>query len=419
MNQAILVGVEIKSRETPQWTIEHSLEELSELARTAGVKVIERLTQAREKPDPRTYIGKGKVAELKAIIEETDATIVLTDDELTPAQSKNLEKELNVKILDRTGLILDIFASRAQTAEAQLQVELAQLEYMMPRLTNMWTHLSRMGGGIGTKGPGEKQLETDKRLVRKRITLIKKKLEQVQQSRDLRRKKRKEVPVICGALTGYTNAGKSTILNQLTNAEVLAEDKLFATLDPTSRRFQLPTNQETVLTDTVGFLQKLPHQLVKAFYSTLEEVTEADYLVHVCDVSHPNLEGMLDTTKSIIKSLKADNIPMVYVFNKIDKVAKPNQVKKSLDQYEPKIFISALDKDGIDQLIVAINDLLESYQEDMSFNVPYNKMDIVHMIHQYGNVNDIKYDNDFIRIQATINRLKGERLLNQLYSHSK
>ena len=279
----------------------------------------------------------------------------------------------------------------------------------------MWTHLSRLGGGIGTKGPGEKQLETDKRLVRKRISFIKRKLDQIQKNRVLRRKKRKEVPVICGALTGYTNAGKSTILNQLTHSKVFVEDKLFATLDPTSRRFKLPNNQETILTDTVGFLQKLPHQLVKAFFSTLEEVTDADYLLNVCDVSHPNFQAMLDTTESIIKSLHADSIPMIYIFNKIDKVAKPNQVKKCLKKYQPQLFISALEKDGILSLINSINDLLESYQEDMSFSIPYNQMDIVHMIYQHGHVHDIEYENNFIRLRATINRLKGERLLNQLY----
>ena len=411
---AISIGVEIKSKDT-LWAIEYSLEELSELAKTADIDVVYRMTQARETPHPKYYVGTGKLEEIKSILKETQATILLTDDELSPIQSKNLEKELNVKILDRTGLILEIFSLRAQTAEAQLQVELAQLDYMLPRLTRMWTHLSRLGGGIGTKGPGEKQLETDKRLVRKRISFIKRKLDQIQKNRVLRRKKRKEVPVICGALTGYTNAGKSTILNQLTHSKVFVEDKLFATLDPTSRRFKLPNNQETILTDTVGFLQKLPHQLVKAFFSTLEEVTDADYLLNVCDVSHPNFQAMLDTTESIIKSLHADSIPMIYIFNKIDKVAKPNQVKKCLKKYQPQLFISALEKDGILSLINSINDLLESYQEDMSFSIPYNQMDIVHMIYQHGHVHDIEYENNFIRLRATINRLKGERLLNQLY----
>jgi GTPase len=419
MTIAISVGVEIKSREQALWTIEHSLDELSELARTANIEVVHRITQARETPHTKFYIGTGKLEEIKEVLEETKATVLLTDDELSPLQSRTLETELKVKILDRTALILDIFAARAQTAEAQLQVELAQLGYLAPRLTRMWTHLSRISGGIGTKGPGEKQLETDKRLVKKRVTLLKKKLDQVQKSRDLRRKKRKEVPVICGALIGYTNAGKSTILNQVTSSKVLAEDKLFATLDPTSRRFVLPNNQETVITDTVGFLQKLPHQLVKAFFSTLEEVTEADYLLQVIDASHPNLEGMLATTKTIIESLKAENIPMIYIFNKMDKVAKPNAVKKLLKDYEPKLFVSALEKDGVENIVTAISDLLETYQADMSFCIPYNQMDIVNMVHKYGQVHDVKYDPDAIRIKVTINRFKGERLMNQLYSHSK
>ena len=418
MSKAILVGIDLQSQETPLWTIEHSLEELSELARTADIEVVGQLTQLRNTPHRKHYIGSGKLEELKDFIKEKEATIILTDDELSPMQSRTLEKECEIKILDRTGLILDIFAARAQTAEAQLQVELAQLEYMLPRLTRMWTHLSRLGGGIGTRGPGEKQLETDKRLVRKRITFIKKKLEQVQSSRILRRKKRKEVPVVCGALAGYTNAGKSTILNKITEASVLAEDKLFATLDPTSRRFKLPNNQETILTDTVGFIQKLPHQLVKAFFSTLEEVTEADYIIHVVDVSHPNLSGMLSTTESIIKSLHADNIPMLYVFNKIDRVAKPNKIKKELEALQPQIFISALEKNGIQSLLNAINDMLESYQEEMAFSIPYNQMDIVNLIYQYGQVLDIQYDNDYIKMKAIINRIKGARIINQLYKET-
>jgi GTP-binding protein HflX len=415
-NKTILVGVDLDDPKA-SWSCLDSLEELKDLADTAGLETVEIVSQARTSVHPKHYVGKGKVDELKTLVEEHCAGVLIADDELSPVQHKHLEAELNIKVLDRTSLILDIFSQRAQTYEAQLQIELAQLEYLLPRLTRLWTHLSRQAGGIGSRGPGETQLESDKRQIRKKITTLKKKLEKVQQHRVTQRKTRADLPIISVALVGYTNAGKSTLMNRLTKANVLAEDKLFATLDPTSRHFQLDEGDHIVITDTVGFIQKLPHHLVNAFYSTLEEVTHADIILHVIDASHPNLDGILNTSSEIIESLHAKETPMLYVFNKWDGVKKPNTTLATLKEYSPQICISVLKDPDITPLLSHLQDMINSYKEEMTLRIPYNRMDIMNLLHKYGNVKDTQYDSDIL-VTVHINRIIGEKLMNQLHSGS-
>jgi GTPase len=409
----IAIGIELKRSKHEGISQEDSMKELAELANTANLDVKEQFIQQRQSPAQGTYIGKGKIQELKLYVKENDIKCVLTDDELTPAQSKFLEKELNVKVMDRTGLILEIFSMRAQTYEAQLQVELAQLNYLRPRLTRLWTHLSRLGGGIGTKGPGETQLESDKRQLARRVSLIKTKLKKIQADRHLRRKKRQEMPILTGAIVGYTNAGKSTLLNRVTNSKVLAENKLFATLDPTSRQCIISKINYIVFTDTVGFIQKLPTHLIKAFYSTLEEVTQADFILHVVDASHPNILEFIKTSQSIIKNLNANNKPILYIFNKWDLVSKPNLLKKQLDEFRPNLFMSAKFSD-LSEFEESILDLLAPLKKTLTYFIPYNRMDIVNLFHKYGDVNDIKYL-DKIQINVSINEAISDKIISQLY----
>lgn len=409
---AIIVGVDTHS--DSMWSSADSLTELAELSKTAGVTVIERFSQVRHAPHTNFYVGKGKLEEIAIFCTQEKVEVLIVDDELTPNQQRTIEETLKtVKVLDRTRLILDIFASRALTYEAQLQVELAQLEYMLPRLTRMWTHLSRLGGGIGTRGPGEKQLEVDKRQVRKKMSFIKEKLEKVQMQRDIRRAKRHQTPILSGVIVGYTNAGKSTLMNQLTQANVLAEDKLFATLDPTTRQFKLPNNEHIILSDTVGFIQKLPHKLVNAFYSTLEEVTYADFILHVIDASHPNVIGMIDTSLSLIKSLHADHIPQVFVFNKTDAIQKINACKEMLQDFKPSVYISAIEKKGFTELFEEMMKLIEGYQDTIPFHIPYSRMDVVNLLHQHGKIIEQRYEND-IFLNVYINKTKANRIMNML-----
>ena len=306
--QAILVGME-SPEVTPEETAS-SLEELARLADTAGADVLLQLTQRRGRPDAATFLGRGKAEELASFCRSLGAGLVIFDRELSAAQARNLESVTGVRIIDRTQLILDIFARRARTREGKLQVELAQLNYLLPRLVGRGTELSRLGGGIGTRGPGETKLEVDRRRIRKRIAELNEAIRDVQKHRELLRRSRKEIPVPLAALVGYTNAGKSTILKKLTGAQVLVEDKLFATLDPTTRRVVLPNNEVVLLTDTVGFIRNLPHHLVAAFRATLEEVVEADLLLHVVDASHPDLEGQMEAVERVLESL--DNCETLY-----------------------------------------------------------------------------------------------------------
>ncbi|MEJ5221190.1 MAG: GTPase HflX [Tepidiforma sp.] len=314
-DRAILVAAEVPGALLPA---DESLNELAELARTAGAEVVARFTQRVDHPHPATYIGSGKVQEVTEAVRQHGANVVIFDDELSPSQQRNLERALGVKVIDRTALILDIFATRARTREGRLQVELAQHQYLLPRLAGQWSHLERMEGAIGTRGPGETQIETDRRLIRNRIAKIRRDLEEVRTQRELyrRRRARNNVPVV--ALVGYTNAGKSTLMRALSGADVLAEDKLFATLDPVTRRISLPSGEVVLLTDTVGFIQKLPTGLVAAFRATLEELEDADLLLHVVDIAHPNAYQHVQTVEATLRDLGVHEKPQLIALNKVD-----------------------------------------------------------------------------------------------------
>ena len=314
--RVILVAVSLQGQDD----VDSSLDELAELASTAGAETVGRLVQSREAVHPGTYIGKGKIEELKDLIWELEATGVICDDELSPAQMKNLQDQLDVKVMDRTLVILDIFAGRASTSEGKIQVELAQLKYRQTRLTGFGTSMSRLGGGIGTRGPGEKKLEIDRRLIKNRIAQLRRELDDVVRHRELTREQRKKSGIPVAAIVGYTNAGKSTLLNKLTDAGILAEDKLFATLDPTTRSLKLPSTQEVLLTDTVGFIKKLPHHLIDAFRSTLEEAKFADMILHVVDTSNPQMDEQMYTVYETLQNLGVKDKPIITIFNKQDKL---------------------------------------------------------------------------------------------------
>lgn len=328
--------------------LERSLEELARLADTAGARVLETVRQKRGTIHPATFIGKGKLEEVKALAESVDADMVIFDDDLSPAQMRNLEKALGCKVVDRSELILDIFARRARTRESRLQVELAQLEYMLPRLTGMWKHLERQAGGIGTRGPGETQLETDRRLVRERISRLKRELEAVERERETQRRRRRRE--FRAAIVGYTNAGKSTLFNALTRAKVFVEDRLFATLDSTTRQLVSPTRQVVLLTDTVGFIRKLPHHLVASFHSTLVEAIEADLLLHVVDASDPYFRRQISAVEEVLEDIIETPRPTTLVFNKIDRVTDPMILEGLRVEYPGSFAISARTGDGLDAL---------------------------------------------------------------------
>ena len=397
-----------------EWSSQESLTELGELAKTAGLTVTQSISQKRETPHPTFYVGKGKLSELGDVIKEHSIEVLVTDDELSANQQKRLEETLSIKILDRTALILDIFALRAQTREAQLQVEMAQLEYLRPRLTRLWTHLSRLGGGIGTRGPGEKQLEVDKRRLNQRLSHIKRKLTHIESQRQLTRHHRDSIPVMNGAIVGYTNAGKSTLLNQLTQADVLAEDRLFATLDPTTRHLELPSQERVLLTDTVGFIQKLPHQLVSSFRATLEEITQSQFILHVIDASHPNLMGMIHTSNLILEDLNAESIPRLYVFNKADQVKDLRRLKGSTTLPHPHLFISAFRQSDLTLLQHAIVELLKPFHECLSFRIPYSRMDVLALLHDHGHILEEAYEQEGIRIRVDIHQVVGHKIMAML-----
>jgi GTP-binding protein HflX len=317
VEQVLLVGVGGKVSDH-DWSVADSLEELSYLAKTAGTRVVGTLTQKLDVPSSTYYVGKGKIAELIGLREQTQYDTVIFDDELSPRQQRNLEEILEVKVIDRTALILDIFAAKARTHEGKLQVELAQHQYLLPRLIGQWSHLERLGGGIGTRGPGESQLETDRRLIHKRISLLKQKIESVRKHRALYRRRRKETGTPVVALVGYTNAGKSTLFNTLSKAGVDTENRLFSTLDPVTRRLALPTGQQILITDTVGFIHKLPPSIVAAFRATLEELDEADLLLHIVDITHRNAANQCLTVEDILRELNLEGKPRITVFNKLD-----------------------------------------------------------------------------------------------------
>ena len=418
MSIAILFAVQTDKQPT-LWPTPESCSELKELSKTAGLKTVDILIQKRGSIHPSTYLGTGKSLELKELCKTHDATIVICDDELSPVQQKTLESQLEIKVTDRTGLILDIFSQRVSTHEAQLQVELAQLNYIRPRLTRMWTHLSRQGGGIGARGPGETQLEVDKRQIGKRIAHLKLKLEKVQSQRHITRKRRHDIPIVTGAIVGYTNAGKSTLINKLTKATVLAKDQLFATLDPTTRVFQLSNHENILLTDTVGFIQKLPHQLVTSFRATLEEVVEAHFLLHVIDGSHPNMEGMIQTANSIISDLNAQSLPQLLVLNKVDCIDSEQSIIRKLPPDLPYVFISAEKSLYFDNLDRALIKLLQSRRKVYTFRLPYSRMDIVNLLHKYGTIIEQEFDGDLMIYSVELPIITGDKIVSTLHLKSK
>ena len=362
--RALLVGVALRGSKDP-WPVRDSLDELGELARSAGAEVVGSVVQRLPRPT-HTYVGKGKLEQIKRLIQEHDAGTVICDDELTPTQQLKLEAALDgTKVIDRTALILDVFARRARTSEGRLQVELAQHEYLLPRLAGQWSHLERLGGGIGTRGPGETQIETDRRLVRDRIQRLKKNLDDVRRHRSLYRAKRKDERVPVVSLVGYTNAGKSTLLNRLTGAGVAVQDQLFSTLDPVTRQIVLPSGRRSLLTDTVGFIHKLPPTVVAAFRATLEEVQDADALIHVVDITHRNAPEHVDAVEEVLDDLGLAQTPRLMVLNKVDRLEATDgtsveQALAELTAARPRVvFASALKGTGLDNLAAELDALLE------------------------------------------------------------
>lgn len=394
--RVILVGVSLADSDDA----EQSLDELEELACTAGALCVGRILQKREQMHPATYLGRGKTEELKELIWETQADGIICDDELSPAQIGNLKDELDVKIMDRTLLILDIFAARASTSEGKIQVELAQLRYRQSRLTGLGTSLSRLGGGIGTRGPGEKKLEMDRRLIKGRISQLTKELKEVKRHRQLTRESRarSRIPVI--AIVGYTNAGKSTLLNYLTGAGILAEDKLFATLDPTTRNLKLPGGQEVLLTDTVGFIRKLPHHLIEAFKSTLEEAKYADLLLHVVDASNPQMDQQMHVVYETLRELEASDKPVITAFNKRDRFEGEHAPRDF--QAERTAFISAKTGEGVDALLSCVEDVLREQKVEIEQIYPYSDAGKIQLIRKYGELEKEEYTQDGIYVRAYV-----------------
>ena len=408
--RAFLVGVKLKDE--LQSDAESSLEELRRLAETAGMEVLAEIIQPKETPDPAYFIGRGKLEEAEAIVSELKVEAVIFDNDLTPAQTRNLEKALDIVVVDRTSLILQIFAQRAQTKTAKLQVDLAQLQYALPRLTRMWTHLSRLGTGGGTaggsagraggvvRGPGETQLQIDRRLIHSQISRVKKALQKVEKHRRVQRKQRQEM--INVSLVGYTNAGKSTLFNALTSEKRLTEDKLFATLDPTTRLLDLPDNRHVLLSDTVGFLKKLPHHLVASFKATLEEVVEADLLLHVVDVAHPEAESQIDAVDEVLKELDAFERPTLMVFNKVDLLENEEYTQLFRNKYPDSLAISAQNGTGLEALKDLLAERFSTHNVEVSIALSYQDGKALDYLYKHGEVSDTDYQGESIRVKAKL-----------------
>jgi GTP-binding protein HflX len=411
--RALLVGTERRDQEN-LLPLEDSLRELALLAETAGLSVVGEATQRIEHPDPKTFIGSGKVKEVKLLVEANQADIVLFDEELSPRHQRELERILgeDIRVVDRTALILDVFAQHANTREGSLQVELAQYEYRLPRLTRAWTHLARQAGGgagrtgsvggVGLRGPGETQLEVDRRDIGRRISQLKEELEKVRahRGRHRARRRRGEVPTI--AIVGYTNAGKSTLLNRLTNADVYVADQLFATLDPTTRRLELPGGRLVLLTDTVGFIQKLPTMLVAAFRATLEEIAEADLLLHVVDITHPNAMAQAKAVMQTLESLEAAEVPTVTALNKIDMLVEREQAAALLDQYDRAVLVSGLTGEGLPALLAALEHELYERMAPIRVEIPYRDGRLINLFHEQGLVERIEHTRSHVVIRGRL-----------------
>lgn len=409
--RAILVGVD---RPNQEWSLESSLAELERLAWTAGADTVAQTTQRLESPNPRTFVGSGKAEEIADLARSYAADVVIFDDELTPSQQSNIEKVVgkSVKVIDRTALILDIFALHASSKEGRLQVRLAQNQYLYPRLRGMWAHLAsnRMGGGVGSRfGEGESQLEVDRRLIRNRITSIKRELANVSKKRDLQRKRRKESGVFKVALAGYTNAGKSSLLNAITGSEVLSYDKLFATLDSTTRQLVLPEGREVTLTDTVGFIQKLPTTLVEAFKSTLDEINGADLILHVVDASDPQHAQQIDTVNMVLEQIGAQEIGRIEVFNKRDLLGEA-QYEALRVRFPHAVFTSTKTREGLDELIHRIGSVASAQDELLEIVVPYDRGDLVSFMHQRCTILSESYEEAGTRLILRANAQAASRL---------
>ena len=410
--RALLIGVEIRGEEG-LLSLEDSLAELALLAETAGVEAVGQVEQRLNKPKPKTMIGLGKVEEIISLIEELGADMILFDDELSPRHQRELEKLFGekVRVLDRTALILDIFAQHASTHEGSLQVELAQYEYLMPRLTKAWTHLARQAGGgggrsgsggVGLRGPGEKQLEVDRREIGRRIDHLKNEIEKVRAHRGRHRAKRRKARLPVIALVGYTNAGKSTLLNRLTDSDVYAADQLFATLDPTTRRVELPGGTVVLFSDTVGFIQKLPTTLVVAFQATLEEISEADLILHVIDITHPNVHAQAEAVLNTLEDIGADHIPLLSVLNKVDNLSDPRAAAEVLEDFDGAVAISALKNKGIDELLSAIYQKMYASYMPISVLLPFNEGALIALFHEQGRVDILEHTRKGVKINGRV-----------------
>ena len=413
--RAFLVGVDLR-QDDDLLSINDSLVELALLADTAGLEVVGQVTQRMKSPNPKTFIGMGKVEEVKVLVEEVQADIIVFDEELSGRHLRELEKIFGdkIRIIDRTALILDIFAMHANTREGSLQVELAQYEYRLTRLTRAWTHLARQagggggrsGGGVGLRGPGETQLEVDRRDIRRRIGNLKDQLEKVRTHRNQHRSRRKRSNIPIVALVGYTNAGKSTLLNQLSGADIYVADQLFATLDPTTRRVEFSGGKVALFTDTVGFIQKLPTTLVAAFRATLEEIAEADLLLHVVDVTHLNAQAQAKAVYQTLEEIEADHIPVLIALNKIDMLDDTDGAMKALESFPNAVAISALTGEGIKDLLNGINGILFENYVDVALFLPYSEGGLISMFHEQGRVEMIEHKDGGIQISGVIpNRL--------------
>lgn len=404
--RAILVGVRIG--QTLRETAQEHIDELEELLATAGGEAIIKIMQDRQRLDVAYYVGKGKAYEILELIEPNEIDLIIFDDDLSTVQVRNLSNLFNKKVVDRSGLILDIFASRARTKEAKTQVELAQLKYMLPRLTRAWTHLSKQYGGIGTKGPGETQIETDRRIIRDRIAMLTAKLKEIEANREIQVKNRKEMVKI--SLVGYTNAGKSTIFNLLTESDVFAEDKLFATLDSTTRVFQVDKTHTALLSDTVGFIRKLPAHLVASFKSTLNEVRDADILLHIIDITHPFYEDHISVVNQTLKDLHFEDKVLIHVFNKVDVLEDKDRIELVNRRYENVVIVSAKRGFRIEELKSMVREIIESKFGDETLELNYAQSGLVSAIHDLAKVNDLKYEDEKIVIKFRADKVNSEKI---------